>query len=246
MNDATGWGTLSIDLNMIKALTTATYTGSGTDKAVHDSFSDLLKQMVPLYPTSRLIHKLLAGYARAGIFLSPKDAIIDIDHSYLDYHSTTGPVFTIWTGDDYVFSGTSVSTATQPFNTAFMVEVANDEAFTSNLVSSGWLTSVTSAAGGTATWTLPTPDWTTLKAGTDLYYRVTTRDGGGGNIRQSWKPGDNFLGVDVPVGRAAINSTGTKDCSCSASAAPLSSPMALIPALPLAFLFVYRRRQKKY
>src|SRR4030095_15147104 len=186
---------------------------------------------------------LLAGYARAGIFLTPKDAIIDIDHSYLNRNSAAGPTFTVWTGDDYVFSGDNVSTATQPFNTQFMVEVANDEAFTTNLVSSGWLGGVVSGAGGTASWTLPPGDWATLKPANFLFYRVTTKDGGGANIRQSWNPGNGFA-VNVPVGKAAINGTRTKDGSCSASAAPISSAMALIPAIPL-FLFILLRRKFK-
>lgn len=246
MNDATGWGTLTMNLNMIKGLTTATFTSTGNAKAARDSYLDLLKQLVPLYDSSRLIHKLLAGYARAGIFLSSKDAIIDIDHSYLDNHSATGPAFTIWTGEDYTFSGSSVvTTGTLPFNTQFMVEVANDEAFTSNLKTSGWLGGVTAGAGGTATWTLPVADWNVLKAGTDIYYRVTTKDATGGNVRTSWQPGNNFLGANVPVGRAAINGTGTTDCSCSAAAGPAHSGMGLIPVVPLLALVLYRKRKVK-
>lgn len=247
MNDATDFGTLSINLNTIKAMTTAGIgvLTNGTDKSIHDSYQDLLKQLAPLYKSSRLIHKLVAGYARAGIFLSPKDAITDIDHSYLNRASATGPVFTVWTGDDYTFSGSSVvTTGTLPFNTQFQFEVANDEAFTVNHITSAWLGGVTSAAGGTATWTLPVADWNTLKAGTDLYYRITTQDATGGNLRYSWKPGNNFLGADIPVGRAAINGTGTKDCSCTASASSNSSTMALVPLLPLVGLIVYRRRRR--
>ncbi len=248
MNDAFALGTLSINLNTIKAMTTAGIgvLVTGTDKSIHDSYQDLLKQLVPLYKTSRLIHKLLAGYARAGIFLSPKDAIVDIDHSYLNRSSASGPVFTVWTGDDYTFSGSSVvTTGTLPFNTQFMVEVANDEAFTSNLINSGWLSGVVSAAGGTATWAMPVANWNTLKAGTDLYYRLSTRDAGTANLRVSWQPGNNFLGADVPVGRAAINGTGSKDCSCSASASNSSSKMALVPLFPIVALIFYRRKKLK-
>ena len=85
-----------------------------------------------------------------------------------------------------------------------MIEVANDEAFTTNLVSSGWLGGVVSAAGGTAIWTLPTGSWNTLKAGDYLFYRVTTKgrqpvvtpDGNVyffENIRQSWNPGEQIF-----------------------------------------------------
>src|SRR4030095_15195474 len=245
MLDAMGFGKLSIDLNTIKGMTSAGVgvLNDGTDKAVHDYMLDLLKQIAPLYSSSRLIHKLLAGYARAGIFLTPKDAIIDIDHSYLNRTSAAGPTFTVWTGRDYTFSGSTVSTASPPFNTQFMIEVANNETFTTNLVSSGWLGGVTSGAGGTATWTLPAGDWATLKPADFLFYRVTTKDGGGADLRHSWHPG-NGCAVNVPVGKSAINGTGTKDCSCSASAAPISSAMALIPAIPL-FLFILLRRKLK-
>jgi hypothetical protein len=248
MNDAFSLGTLSINLNTIKAMTTAGIgVSGGSDKLIHDSYLDLLKQLAPLYKSSRLIHKLLAGYARAGIFLSPKDAIIDIDHSYLNRGNANGPVFTVWTGDDYTFSGNNVMTGgTLPFNTQFLIEVANDPAFTSNLISSGWLVGVSAAAGGTASWAMPVANWNTLKAGTDLYYRVTTQDAGEANIRESWQPGNNFLGVDVPSGRAAINGTGAQDCSCTASASSSSSSkMALIPILPIIALIFYRRRTKK-
>jgi MYXO-CTERM domain-containing protein len=245
MLDLTGWGKLNIDMAMIKAMTTAGIglTNFGTDKGVHDSYVDLLKQTAPQFSHSRLIHKLLAGYARAGIFLADKDAVLDISDNYLDKSAASGPTFTVWTGRDYTFSGTTVSTASPPFNTQFLVEVANDEAFTSNLVNSGWLGGVASGDGGTATWVLPTANWNTLKGGTDIYYRLTTKDGSGGNVRQSWNPGNGFLS-GVPVGRAAINGTGTEDCSCSASAAPATSVMALIPMLPVGLLWVYRRKRR--
>jgi hypothetical protein len=254
MNDATDFGTLICDLNLLKAETTAGVgiTDDGSDKSIHDSYLDLLKQLAPLYSSSRLIHKLLIGYARAGILLAPKDAVIDIDHSYLDRNSSTGPTFTIWTGRDYTFNGTTVSTSSPPFNTEYKVEVANDEAFTTNLKHSGWKSNVVSAAGGTATWPLPQGNWNTLKAGDYLFYRVTTRDPGDKNIRQSWNPGNGFL-TGVPVGKAVINGTGTNECgctasgesACAASAAGRSSAMALLPVIPVGFLVWYRRRLKK-
>ena len=245
MNDLTGWGTLSINLALIKAMTTAGIglANLGTDKGIHDSYLDLLKQAAPQYSGSRRIHKLLAGYARAGIFLSARDAVLDISDNYLDKNAASGPTFTVWTGRDYTFSGTTVDTSSPPFNTQFMVEVANNEAFTTNLVSSGWLGGVTAGDGGKATWALPAASWNTVKGGTDLYYRLTTKDGSGGNIRQSWNPGNGFL-AGVPVGRAAINGTGTQDCSCSASAAPAMSAMAFVPMLPIGLLWIYRRRRR--
>ncbi|HEX5552944.1 MAG TPA: hypothetical protein VFX43_06805 [Chitinophagaceae bacterium] len=245
MNDATDLGTLSINLNIIRAMTTAGIgvVDNGNDASIHNSYLDLLQQIAPLFSTSRLIHKLLAGYARAGIFLSSKDAVIDINHSYLDRNNATGPTFSLWTGEDYTFSGGNATTSAPPYNTQYMVEVANDPAFTSHLTSSGWLTNVTAGDGGHATWILPSGAWNTLKAGNDLYYRVTTRDANGNNIRQSWNPGNGFL-INVPVGRAAINGTGTKDCGCTASAQGTGSAAALLPFLPVAYLVIKRRKKK--
>jgi hypothetical protein len=244
MNDAISFGTLSINMNTIKAMTTAGngVLLDGTARSVRDSYRDLLRQLLPLYSGSRLVHKLLAGYARAGIFLAQKDAIIDIDHSYLNRNNATGPVFTVWTGEDYTFnSDNSANTGSPPFNTQFMVEVASDEAFTSNAINSGWLGGVTSGAGGSATWVLPVADWNTLKAGEALFYRVTTRDASGGNIRQSWHPGNNIC-LTVPVGKAALNGSGTKDCSCSAAGGSSRSAMALMPVFIILAMIAYRRR----
>jgi len=246
MNDAMDVGTLSINLNMLRAMTTAGIgiTPDGTEQTDHAGFVDLLKQITPLYSGSRLINKVLAGYARAGIFLADQDAVIDIDHSYLNRASTTGPTFTVWTGRDFTFVNTVSDLTSQPFNTQFMVEVANDPAFTTNLKTSGWLGGVVAGDGGKATWTLPAAAWNVLKAGTDIYYRVTTKDGVGGNIRQSWNPGNGFL-LNTPVGRANINGTGTADCACSAANGGGSSGMALITLIPVAVLLPLRRKFKK-
>jgi hypothetical protein len=246
MNELMSFGALSLNFNLIRAMTTAGHSVTDGEYAsyIYISYRDLLRQLVTLYRDSRLVHKLLAGYARAGIFLSPADAIIDINDSYLDRSSAASPQFTIWTGEDFRFIGTNVtSTGTLPFNTQFLIEVANDEAFTLNLVNSGWLGGVVSAAGGTASWTLPAASWNTLKAGDYLFYRVTTRDGSGGNERRSWQPGNNFVGHDVPVGKAAINGTGAMDCTCSASGAPVNSAMALIPIIPLGLLIFFRKKK---
>ena len=93
MNDLMDLGTLSINLNVLKAMTTCG-TGlvdDGTDRGVHDGYLDMLKQLAPLYSNTRLINKLLSGYARAGIFLTSKDAVIDISDSYLDRNAAAGP-----------------------------------------------------------------------------------------------------------------------------------------------------------
>jgi hypothetical protein len=244
MNDAMDLGTLLINFTVIEAMTSAGISVNidGSDESIRDSYRNLLQQLAPQYQQSRMVHKLLAGFARAGIFLSQKDALIDIDHSYLNSNSATGPTFTIWTGEDYTFTGETVNTSNHPYNTQFLVEVANDEAFTVNLVNSGWTSGVTPGQGGFATWTLPAANWNTLKTADAIFFRVTTKDSDGSNVRQSWNPGNGFLN-NVPAGKAAINSTGTINCSCSASAAPVNSAFALIPLIPIGLLIAIRRRK---
>ncbi len=211
---------------------------------VHNSFLDLLQQMAPLYQTSRNIHKLLSGFARAGIFLAPRDAIIDIDDDFLDRGDATGPTFTVWTGRDYTFNANgTVNTGNQPFNTQFTVEVANDAAFTVNLVSSGPQGGVVAGAGGVGSWTLPAADWNTLRTADDLFYRVTTTDGAGGNVRTSANPGNGTV-TGVPPGRAVINDSG--ECECNCAVAP-GGPggIVLITLLPLLFALAWLIRLQR-
>ena len=215
--DASGaLGILLTNVGLMDAMTTA---GTGivnglTDKRVHDSYVDLERQMVSFLGTSWLTEKVLTGFARAGLFLNDKVAIIDINDDYLNNSSTTPPTFTIWTGRDYTFnsSGNAVTTGTLPFNTKFKVEVASDAAFSSNLFSSGWLTGVTASDGGKATWQPTSSMWNTLKTGSKLYYRVSTSDASGGNLFASNNTGDGTI-TNLSVPFAVINGTG--ECSCS-------------------------------
>ncbi len=171
--------------------------------------------------------------------MTPQEAIIDIDDDYLDRGSTTGPTFTIWTGRDYTFVGSSASTAAPPFNTQFEVEVANDDAFTLNLVSSGTLGGVVAADGGTATFTLAAADWNTLKAGDFLYYRVTTTDAAGGTSRSSLDPRPGVL-TTVPPPRAVVNESGI--CVCGGPIATVWPPFGIFLAfLPLTVALIWRR-----
>ncbi len=238
---ASALGAFDINVNLLKAMTTAgggIQTGT-TDRRVHDAFFNLLQQLAPLYATSRSIHKVLSGFARAGIYLTPREAVIDIDEDFLNRNSATGPTFTIWTGRHYTFNASgAVNTTNPPFNTRYTIEVANDANFTVNLVSSGVQTNVVTGSGGTATWTLPAADWNTLRAQDELYYRITTTNNTGGNVRTSANPGNSFL-TNVPPGRAVVNETGECECACGASAAQVQTPGAafitLVPLLAAAF-----------
>jgi hypothetical protein len=245
-NEASALGTLLINSSQLDALSTASFTNSSTDKAVHDNFINLLEELADGYTTSRNVHKVLSGFARAGLFLSPADAVIDIDDDYLDRGSTTGPTFTVWTGRDYTFSGTSVNTASQPFNTRFEVTVSNDSGFSSP-VSSGVQSGVVAADGGRASWTLPAADWSTLKTGERLYYKVQTTDATGGNVRESSNPGNSHFPSDVPAPYAVINESGECECTCGASAStsPGAVMVTLVPiAVAAGWMLRLRRRRR--
>jgi hypothetical protein len=243
LNAISALGTFNINTNLLDAMATASGSSGSTDKVVHDNYLNLLQQLAPLYSTSRNIHKVLTGFARSGIFLSERDAVIDIDDDFLNRNDATGPTFTIHTGKDYTFTaGGSANTSSPPFNTRFTIEVANDEAFTVNLISSGVQTGVVAGAGGVGTWTLTAADWNTLKAQDEIFYRVTTTDNSGGNVRTSANPGNGFL-TGVPPGRAVINETG--ECACGASAATPRA-VAAVALFPVFFaLFWLRRITKK-
>ncbi len=220
LDEAGALGILITNVGLMDAMTTSgTGIVSGlSDKRVHDSYIDLERQLAIFLGTSWMTEKILSGFARAGLFLNDKVAIIDINDDYLNRTSTTPPTFTVWTGRDYTFnsSGNAVTSGTLPFNTKFNIEVANDAAFTSNFNSSGWLTGVTASDGGKATWQLTNSMWNTLKAGSKLYYRVRTSDASGGNLFVSNSTGDGTI-INLNVPYAVINNTGECECSCSTS-----------------------------
>jgi len=245
-NEVSALGTFLINSSQIDALSAASFIDSSTDKTVHDNFINLLEELVDGFATSTNAHKVLSGYARAGLFLSPADAVIDIDDDYLDRASATGPTFRVWTGRDYTFTGTSVNTASQPFNTRFEVTVSNDATF-SGPVSSGVLSGVVSADGGTATWTLPAADWAGLRTGNRLYYKVQTTDATGGNVRSSDNPGNGYFASNLPAPYAVINDSGECECTCGASAStsPGAAMVTLIPiGVGAAWMLRLRRKRR--
>jgi hypothetical protein len=244
-------GAVDLDLKLFKALNThgVGLTNNLTDRRVHDSYRDLLAQLAPQF-TAGNANKLMAGFARAGIHLSERDAVIDISDDWLERGSATGPTFTVWGGRDYQFNaGSNTATAANVFNTRYQIEVANDAAFTSNLVASGFVDGIAVGAQGvpSASWTLPAADWNTLKAGDKIFYRVTTSDGGGANFRNSLQPGNNFLGTAVQSPYANINESGECECACaSAAVVPTAkSFLSWLTLLPPLAALVWRRRSRR-
>lgn len=248
MNNLSVLGAFITDVDLIKAMASTgvgVLTGTAA-KRVHDAFLDVLKQMTVQFGTNSDINKLLAGFAQAGIFLSERDAVIDISDDYLARSSATGPTFTIWTGRNYEFNSDESVSTTSNFNVRFTVDVANDAGFTTNHFSSGVQSGVVNSAAGvpTGTWTLPVSDWNALKSGDQLFYKVTTTDSSGGNARSSLSPGGGFISsVNVP--NATINESGQCECTCSGAFAPpdqASFPWVML--FPIVVALFWRQRLK--
>ncbi len=176
------------------------------------------------------VNKVVSGFARAGIFMIPweclitpalsscdsgADAVIDVKPGK-DSIARSGlrPIFHVWTGPLYKFDGASgaasnfkPSAATpSPCNTAFEVEIANNETFTLNRktstpVNGVWKTvSNKSSSGCHKTWRPNISAWNALKGmsgETKVYYRVTTKKSGS-NIRISTKPANGLFGEFDP------------------------------------------------
>ena len=162
------------------------------------------------------------------------DAIVDVDdnetaddvnidgivHREVDYSRRAGgpPTFHAWTGPRIKFNAVGNARAFTPSvatpsicNTKFQVEVANDDAFTSNLTVSGWINVPTTAAPECyGTWTPATAEWDTLKGAAGdvkLYYRVRTRDAADANEKISTSPGNGLF--TVPPAYVIANDAGT-------------------------------------
>jgi hypothetical protein len=238
MSEANTLGALAFNMNLLTAMTTAGIGVQNGNQAqrIHNAYIDLITQLGNQYSTTRLMHKVLSGFARGGLLLSPADAVIDIDDDFLDRNDPATPTFTVWTGRDYGFNANeTVNTGTQPCNTRFTVEVANDAAFTQNLVSSGSQSGINTGAGCFGTWTLPVADWNTLDGQDQIYYRATTTNATGGNVRTTGSPGNSTF-VGVPAPKATINESGEEQC-CIPTA---SATIAVLPVI--VFGLFWRRR----
>ncbi|MCI0724620.1 MAG: hypothetical protein L0338_37495, partial [Acidobacteria bacterium] len=195
------------------------------------------------------------------------DAVVDIDdrdtaddplvdgvtHPEVDYLDRTGPApeFHVWTGPRFKFSGTSATFPNpSPCNARFQVEVANDDAFTVNFITSGFITvdtdPTTPAAECYDKWKPTGAEWNQLKGSDRIYYRVRTQNLSGGDERLSTSPGDGLFTVPPPY--AIINDTGTPGGCAVAHFEHLGGTTTqrlvafLVMWLPLAVLILLRRR----
>jgi hypothetical protein len=240
-------GPLSFNMNLMAALTATGLGGlnGNQHQRIHDAYVDLLGQIVTRYANNLYGHKVLSGFARAGLFLDPADAIVDIDDDFLDSNAAAGPTFTAWGGRAYTFNADeSVNIANTGCNTRATIEVASDNAFTTDFTSSGTLNTAVSGGSCNVAWTLPAAAWNTIKARDRLFYRATTTDAGGGNGRSSLAPGGPAGNpfTTLPPAVAYINSGGEQTCNCSCAAA--GGITSLLFALPFAVGVLSRRRIK--
>lgn len=181
-----------------------------TEQEVYGAFQSLLscELLETGYAQARV--DVLQAWARAGVFTTAHEAIIDISDDYLSPNDPA-PTFTVWPGQDFSFSGGDASDSTN-YNKNFEIELASDATFTTNLVSSGPQTGFAEVGGNTrATWTPTAKQWESLKEGSLLYYRVRTWDDEGGKKRDSEHTMAGFM--QVPTAVAVINGGGSAGCS---------------------------------
>jgi len=185
------------------------------------------------------------------------DPVVDgVTHPEVDYLEQTGgaPTFHVWTGPRYKFSGTSATFPNpSPCNSRFQVEVANNDAFTLNVITSGFITvdtdPTTPAPECYGTWTPTGAQWATVNPGDRIYYRVRTQNAVGGDERVSTQPGQGLYSVPPPY--AIINATGTP-AGCAVAhfehfggTTTQRTIALLLMWLPLAVIVLLRRRARQ-
>lgn len=243
-----GLARLFFDMNLLDALINygdGLPYDSTTDEELHTHFYDLLEKITTVYDgisSNGTYNKVAAGFARAGLFLAAQDAVIDITDDFLNRNDTAGPIFEIWTGRDYGFDGSGNADETlADFNQEYQVKVANNDGFSLNVRESDWQGGV---VDGYATYILPVADWNAVKGGNKLYYKVETRQTGGGSERSSIDPGGVFSGFDPPY--AVINESGEGVCPCTpASVAGGGNRFAWVMLIPIVLGLFWRYRMKK-
>lgn len=145
------------------------------------------------------------------------DGIIHPEVDYLRREDGVAPTFQVWTGPRYVFDpqGWALnyvpsSANPAPCNVKFTVELASNEAFTQNVVTSGWRTvSTTVAPECFGVWTPGDNEWHQLRGvngDTKVYYRVRTRAADDTNERLSTSPGNGRF--TVPAAYIVVNDSG--------------------------------------
>jgi hypothetical protein len=180
---------------------------------------------------------------------NPPTPILGVLHREQDYLKPGLPIpsFHVWTGPSYVFSypppesdhRSAVPASQPPCNNFFKIDVAEDEAFTQILATSGWLETYP-LQPCYCKWTFTTAQWTavTQQLATDqkdrFYYRVKTCKGTTSDLffttyganscdnffanpllndkrqRISTRPANGlFSNIDIPPPYAIVNAAGT-------------------------------------
>jgi len=250
MEDHTFLGKLVMNIQLLDAMVVAGVGASSTSDnlAVHDAYWALMAELVAQNDGRQDAHNVLAGFARAGIMASEKEAVIDIDDDYLSGTAAAGPRFTVFTGRDFSWA-VNWAVADDPYLDRYEIEVANDPTFNTNYFSSGPRTDVAVSAEGVpmATWQLPSADWEVLRAGERLYYRLTAwseEPSTGARIDERTSE-EAFEGsVELPLQFAVINSSGTlEEETCgSCGVAPERGRPLWAALIGLGVLLGWRRR----
>ncbi len=200
-----------------------------TELDVHNAFQGVLVSMLleagDGYPAS----DILVGFAQAGLLVTEREAVIDISDDLLEPNQAP-PTFQVWTGRDFGFTGTA-SNSTTYFGNRYEIEVANDAAFTQNVVSSGVQSNVAVSNGvATATWTLPQASWDVLKDGSAVYFRVSSWTAG--QEYETLRDSEHWYGqwVEIAPSRAIVNHTN-QGSACNTAPAGAAFSTALVAGL---------------
>ncbi|MES2641760.1 MAG: MYXO-CTERM sorting domain-containing protein [Myxococcota bacterium] len=240
MNGRSPLGPIRNDQYLMAALPAAGAGQSGyqSHKAVHESFRGILLSMLAQSDSGYDAGDILVGFAQAGLFVTEREVAIDISDDILAFDDPTPPTFQVWTGRDFGFTD-SYTNADTSYGNRYQVEVANDMAFTENLVSSGIQSNVGITDGvATATWQLSEEDWEVLSGGNALYFRVIAWD-----AEDPWhtaRTSTHYNAELVEIGPAlAIINHGEEASGCSA----VPQDSTLSGGLMIAMVALLRRRR---
>jgi hypothetical protein len=148
------------------------------------------------------------------------DPLIDaVRHIESDFLQAGGPAptFHVWTGARFTFdkSGTAIIAGTSPCNAQFRVDASTDPTFPAALtVTSGWQSvdidsRVIDGNECYGSWTPNASDWSPLQATgapAPIFYRASTSNAEGGNLRTSTLPGNGLW--SVPPSSAMLTLSG--------------------------------------
>lgn len=184
----------------------------GTHEEVYGSYQSMLSSELLETGYAQARVDLLQAFARAGVFTTAHEAIIDISDDYLS-PADQPPTFTVWPGEDFSFDASGKASDATSYNENFEIELANDAGFTVNVQDSGAKTGFAEDGNGNtiATWTPSAKQWAKLTSGSLLYYRVHTWTGDHQRTRDSEHTMAGFM--QVPTAVAVINGGGSAGCA---------------------------------